>query len=73
MSHPERKGWDEEDCRSEVGRGRIGHSILCAVHQYVRQLALCLGGLRIERQCMLNWRPDGLSGSDFSIGLGVTV
>jgi hypothetical protein len=40
---------------SDAGRGRsrIGHSSGHAVHQYRRQSALCLDGLRIECQCVL--------------------
>ena len=37
----------------EVGCGRVGHSAEHTSHKYERQSALCLDGLGIERECVL--------------------
>jgi hypothetical protein len=50
---------DQSFCTCEVGRGRVGHGIGHALHQYVRQTGPCLDGLRIERQRVLE-QPNGL-------------
>jgi len=47
-----------------VGHGRVGHSIENALQQDVCQSTLCIDGLRIERQCVL----EQINGLPESVG-----